>query len=309
MSLDVLLLAVVLTFTIVGYITGILRQILKVTCVILSFFLSGPAAKFLTAHFATAEHIGPLSSYGVVRILAWVGIYVLLRIVAFYINRAVGADTKGVLQPINRRLGGYLGFVEGVGLSLVVLWSLQIWINDEDTIILPKWRGKAADAFFTSWSQGSVAWRLASRYNPLVDYGFVPNMKVLLKAAKTPQVLDALKKNANVQALLNHPKVKALTEDETLRKDLADRDYMAVLTNRNFKAMMSDREVQNLMRNVHVFEILKGELAKSEQAQPAKKTGSAPPKPPPSAQGKARRQADPPRGPTTPPAPQKKSSK
>jgi len=271
MTLDVSLLLLVAVFTLIGYFTGILRQILKVSCVVLSFFLSGPTAKFLTAYFANDEHIGPISSYGVVRIISWIGLYTVLRIVAFYLNRAVGGEKAGVLRPINRRLGGYLGFLEGVGLALVALWSLQIWINDKDTWLFPTWRTKAENVYYASWSQSSVAWRLASRWNPLLDYDIRGKLDLLFQAAQYPEVLQSLTQNANVKGLLNNPKVKAVLEDESFIKDIADHNYFEALSNLKLKAMMSDKEVQELMRKVHFFEILKEELSKIDTSSLKKK--------------------------------------
>jgi hypothetical protein len=204
-----------------------------------------------------------------VRIGAWVGLYVLLRIVAFYLNRAIGAAKGGVLMPINRRLGGYLGFLEGMGLCLVMLWALQIWINDEQTILFPQWRQKAQEAFYASWAQSSLAWRLASHYNPLIDFNLVGKLRVLSKALQYREdIWPVLSHDPSVQALLNHPKVKALMKDEAFRNAMQEKDYMAILRNPGFKAMMSDPGVQALMRNVHVFDILKESLDKRAKREP-----------------------------------------
>lgn len=271
MTLDIFLLLVILTFTLVGYLTGILRQILKVSCVLLAFFMSGPTAKFINVYFDTGEHIGPITSFGLVRIGCWLVLYVLLRILAFYINQAVGADKAGVLRPINRRLGGYLGFLEGVGLSLVVLWALQVWINDEESMLFPTLRSKAALAYSNSWSQSSIAWQLASRWNPLIDWDFLPNIRTLIKVTRHPEVFDAVQQNPQVKKLLRHPKVAAVMRDASIRQALADRDYIAILRNPNFKAMMSDKEVRELTRNVRVFELLRTELDKLGERPPQRK--------------------------------------
>ena len=276
MTLDLLLIIIVLAFTFVSYYTGILRQVLKLACVILSFFLSGPTSRFLCACFATSDHLGPITSYGVVRILSWLGLYVLLRIVAFYLNRAVGADKAGVLRVINRRLGAYLGFLVGVGLALVVLWSLQIWINDEDTFIFPKWRDRAAGSWAASWSQSSVAWRLASRYNPLIDYDVCGKLDLLRRAARHPEVLQSLPQSPSIRTLRENKNVKALLKDEGFLSNIRDHDYIAALSNRNFKAMMSDKDVQRLMREADFFRILKDELGKLQAAPKDKKKAREP---------------------------------
>ena len=276
MTLDLLLIIIVLAFTLVSYYTGILRQVLKLACVILSFFLSGPTSRFLCARFATSDHLGPITSYGVVRILSWLGLYVLLRIVAFYLNRAVGADKAGVLRVINRRLGAYLGFLVGVGLALVVLWSLQIWINDEDTFIFPKFRDKAAGSWAASWSQSSVAWRLASRYNPLIDYDLCGKLNLLRQAALHPQVFQGLSQDPSVKELLKDENVKALLKDEEFLSSIRDHDYIAALSNRQFKAMMSDHKAQELMHKVDFFRILNDELGKLQAAPKGKKKAREP---------------------------------
>jgi uncharacterized membrane protein required for colicin V production len=269
MTLDIVLLVVIAAFTLVGFLTGILRQILRFGCVVLSFILSGPVSK-LFSNYVESEHIGPFSSSLFVRLGAWLGLYVLLRIAAFYVNRAVGTDKQGVLRPINRRLGGLLGLLEGVALALVVLWALQIWVTDKQALLFPGLHGNAAEEVVVSWSRSSVGWRLASRYNPLIDYDVVGKINVLVAAVRTPEIFSSVTQDANVKALLNHPKVRAVKHDDSLTEALADRDYVAILRNPNFRAMMSDPEVQQLMRNVRVFDILKKELERPQNRSPKK---------------------------------------
>jgi uncharacterized membrane protein required for colicin V production len=88
-ALDIFCVLVVACLAIAGYRAGIVRQILLIACLVGAFFLSWPAAPYINAIVLSQASLYPAASYVCSCFLAWLLVYLVLRVIAYYINRSI----------------------------------------------------------------------------------------------------------------------------------------------------------------------------------------------------------------------------
>ena len=90
-TLDVIVLGVVLLFTLIGFLRGLLRKLAGLGALVgacIGFgYVARPATRYLVDHWEGANW---LLVYVVCSVLGWIVLYVLLRVILGYIAGALG---------------------------------------------------------------------------------------------------------------------------------------------------------------------------------------------------------------------------
>ncbi|NOZ22950.1 MAG: CvpA family protein [Planctomycetes bacterium] len=256
MALDIFCVLVLAFLTITGYWAGVIRQVLLLACLIGSFALSreavGPINRLIAPHTA----LSPSASYVLSGFLAWLAIYVILRLIAFYIDRVIGKDRIGQVRPWNKKLGAALGAVKGLILVSIILCGLDVALG------VAVQEGKAGTLY--RMYQSSYSGALMSKINPLAKWRVADRVHTLIEVARNPAVLKGMENEAYIRKIINHPKVRAVTQNPQLDLAVKKRDFLAIWFNKDVQALLSDPEIARLLLNEKIFDILEKRVEQSK---------------------------------------------
>lgn len=264
MALDIFCVLVVAFFAITGYTAGVVMQVLLIGCLIGAFFLSQPAVVYVNVLVAAWTSLPPAASRICSCFLAWTLVYFALRVIGYYLNRAVGRDAVGQLRPWNKKMGALLGAAKGVVLVFVILCGMDV------AVAVARQQGvggKLATMFAESYSGRAIA-----QVNPIGRWRAVDRINTLIEVARHPEVLKGIENEQEVRRLITHPEVVAAVKSRDLEAAWKSQDFNAILRNKEFNALISDKELRHLLLNVKLLDTLEERVKKSAAASP-KKTG------------------------------------
>ena len=119
--LDVIVIIIVVTFMIVGYLRGILHEVLTVAALgvayVASARLQGPMGELLLKFSGMA----PAFAYTVGRVMGGVLIYISLSLAVRLADKRIGRTTAGHLVAWNRNLGALGGLLFGAFMGFCAL--------------------------------------------------------------------------------------------------------------------------------------------------------------------------------------------
>jgi membrane protein required for colicin V production len=254
---DILIVALVVATTLVGYLRGVLRAVLWLAAIVV-------------AHLATralmpglARLMGPALSTSPV---AMAGAYIVVGLVVFcsvmaagqILNRRLGHTERGDVRPWNRRLGAVAGLAAGLVLALVVLLGLDTFA----AMTAPEAGG------FAGAVHRSRLRRAVSDHNPLRDYLLPEALEVLARARRDPQVLDDLREEPHIQELLQHPDVRAVIEDEELREAVENRNLEVLSESEKLRKLYANKELRARLFSEETREALQRVREKAEERNP-----------------------------------------
>jgi len=254
-ALDIFCVLVLAFLTITGYWAGVVRQILLIACLIGSFALAHGAVGPINRLIAARSTMSPSSAYVLSCFLAWMGVYAILRVIAFYINRIIGKDQVGRVRPWNKKLGALLGAVKGLILISIILVGLDVALG------VAVREGKAGMLY--RMYQGSYAGALTSKINPLAKWRVADRVHTLIEVARNPGVLKGMENEAHIRRIIDHPRVRAVTQNRQLELAVRKRDFLAIWLNKDVQALLSDPEITKLLLNEEIFNALEKRVEQS----------------------------------------------
>ena len=208
MMVDVIAGFVPVFFALLGYVRGILREVLYTGAVVGAWIGSGRLAE----HFAPMlQAVGiPASSVPTLsKIAAGVAVFFVLSLVARGADRAIGRDREGEVKPWNRRLGTLAGLAIGVMVAVFL-----VALGDAFLQTFPKRSGPLAKELKQSYLRKQVAEVEAARRLHMTEF---------LKTVRNPKALEReLSKQRQLRELLQDPEVRRLLREHEKQKAFAD---------------------------------------------------------------------------------------
>ena len=260
MALDIFCVLVIVFLTVTGYFAGIVRQILYIVCLIGAFILARPATPYVGAFLASQTQMSPATCYVCSCFLAWLVVYIILRLVAHSINRAIGKDRVGQVRPWNKKLGALLGGAKGLVLVFVILCFLDVAFG------VAKSRGMGGQ--LEKMYARSYSAAIAARISPFTRWRMEDRIDTLIEAARNPQSLKGIENEAEVRRILSHPKVLAVARSRKLDAAWKKRDIAAIMANKDFRALISDPKIASMLLDASLFDALERRVNKSRTAPP-----------------------------------------
>jgi membrane protein required for colicin V production len=230
MKLDLIVLAVVALFGVLGLLSGAAKQLSHWAGLVFGYCAARPLATAL-APVAAAK-------------LGWPPILlnVMLSCSLFFLLSAIGAGIVHLLfakllqghesGPGNRALGAVLGAGKA-GAGIFVALSALLFFE--------KPLAQAAGAF-DSQTKGSAVVAFVRSHNLFAELHLpaLAGVQKMLAAQQDPRAAQALLTNPSLKALLDEPRLKEVLADPSVRKALAAGDTTSLLGSAKLKELLSD---------------------------------------------------------------------
>jgi uncharacterized membrane protein required for colicin V production len=236
MTVDVIVVVVLVIMAALGWRSGALSQVIRITaavCAILgAVWAAGPLRDVLfgpEAEVTTARELGSI-------ILAGIFIYAVIAITGWLITKAVHAASEN-LSKLDRAGGAAMGTLKAV---LLVYFILSI-------VVLLKVPMEKLDPSNALHLRGGTTTGFVEQHNILAPWS-VPNLDRLHDALKVRYYADELDRE---RVLHDHPKavellrkdrVVELAEDRALMQAVLDEGYAYTLSDPRVRALLDDDE-------------------------------------------------------------------
>lgn len=208
MLVDVIAGFVPVFFALLGYVRGILREVLYTGAVVGAWIGSGR----LSEHFAPMLRAVGVPSGTIPtlsRITAGVAVFFVLSLVARGADRAIGRDREGTVKPWNRRLGTLAGLSIGVMVAVFL-----VALGDAYLQTFPKRSGALTKELQQSYLRSQVAEVEAARRLRMTEF---------LKTVRNPKALEReLSKQRRLRELLQDPEVQRLLREHERQRAFAE---------------------------------------------------------------------------------------
>lgn len=199
MNVDLLVLAVLVLFAVLGASSGVLRQMVMLTSTVLGYL----AARYLAPPVATGFTRGPAQPLA--RALAGVLFFFAVMFLAGFLGRTLIARMGGgraVRSPADRGLGALLGAAKA---------ALGLWVVISAFVLLGR---PVGPSFFRLEPQGGDFTGLAADYNAL-DTWVGPTgttLRRVLVALRDPAAGPGLAQDEDLRALLEDPRLQQVIQ-------------------------------------------------------------------------------------------------
>lgn len=204
MVFDVIILAILVVFTVVGYFKGFLNQFISLIAIVLAYWLSprwAPALSGLTRDLLPFSFvIADLFA----RLAVGIVIFICVKIIGKLVEFVMGSKLKE-MAGINRWGGFFFGFLK----SIIIIFIVMIFVT-----LLP---GKVVKKRF-EFLNGSLSYKIAKKYNPVINPEVMENLRGLANTVKSKTRLETITKSAVYQDYLKTKKIDdPLGKKENLR--------------------------------------------------------------------------------------------
>jgi len=234
---------------VIGFIQGILKQIVGICALILASITAVIVPLFV--RFPEMGGKAYLWSYLLLGILIWIPAYLVTSMVLhFFINKFSSPPRFG-----GRCLGLIFGIVKGaiiIGLFIMLIDSLPISYQK----IVPQVYARYSESRMVSILTG---------VNPFTKIRIFTNLYTLLKAISDPSYMELLKKDRDFRRLIETPTIKAVLKDKEIRELLEDRRYAELVSNPKIKAIFRDKTTLQLLLTTDIDdEVIPSSLINAE---------------------------------------------
>jgi len=207
---DFLAVALVVAFTLVGFLRGILRQALSVGAVAAAYLASAVLGGPLAAMVLKWREMSSGMAYMVGRVIGGVVVFVSLSIAVRLADKRFGRTRQGVLRPWNRNLGALAGLLFGMVLALSLLC-----VADAAYKALPDSQSPlvkaAGSSYFRTWITG---------HNPADRLLITDSLKFARIVHSNPEAMEKLSERPEIRELFNDPAVRDVVTDEGLMAEI-----------------------------------------------------------------------------------------
>ena len=232
MNLDLALLALVLTFAVIGAFTGAARQVAQLVAIALAYASSKPIGAYLGPKGAAAFHLPLVLGVVGATFLAFVVGVALIRALLTPVLRGVISGGDPTQRGLDRGLGFLLGGAKVALFAYVVLCALAFV---EQNVNL-------AGSQLVLGPKGSTVFAFAKRHNvfELSQFSQAQDLGRISKARSDPRRATRLRADPAYRALLKDPRFQRALDDPTLRKALETGDYQALLRSDPLLQLLQD---------------------------------------------------------------------
>lgn len=231
MNLDLLVLALVLFFAVLGAMAGGLMQISHIAALVAGGFLAKPlgtrVGPAVAEHFKAPEIVGVLG----VTVFGFFAVYAVVQVVLrMFIKRVI---QNQVLGGMDRILGFGLGAAKSA-LILYVLLSALIFFERPFTSI----------THYQFDTRGSKVADLVREENLFTRFSF-PGTRGLTAVARAATNPSAAADDPDLAALAHDPKVAEVLKTGELQRALQNGDAVALLRSNRVMAVLTDPKLQD----------------------------------------------------------------
>jgi uncharacterized membrane protein required for colicin V production len=255
MWIDLGAVLVVLIYTTLGLIQGVIAQIFRLVGLVLVVLYARFVAE--SGGYWIALHLGvhPAVSYGISLIGGALILYAVCALFGRAVTRwATGSDDAS--REVNWTLGALLGFAKGILVAFLLLAMMAM---------VP-----AASLGRHPWIQTQLrrSWLLerVRPVNPLPEVRFLADIEDYKKVYENPEAQRILERQPAVIELLNLPRVREAVSDEQLRAIVQEKNWQELFVNEKFLALLFDPEVRAKLNKVKPRDALR----QAEELHPKK---------------------------------------
>ncbi len=253
MGLDIICIAFVAIFCILGLLSGFLSQIVRLAALVGAFVLAYSAAAYTKPLLLKWMNVDTLMGDLLSLFLGWVACYIAIILVGTIIARAI-KKSSGSIKALDRVLGGGLGSAKGFLIVYLIACGLVL-LREPIEDLVPK-------EYFDL--KGSRLAAFAEEHNVLTRVG-IPDLEKLQGLA------TAFRNKQQRRALLKDPAMKDLRRNKAFQRLLKDKDFQravnekqlnAILNNPSFRAAINDPEIRKMLTTLDLERI--SELANTK---------------------------------------------
>jgi membrane protein required for colicin V production len=250
-NLDLALLALVLTFAILGAFAGAARQVAQLVAIGVGYFCAKPIGAFLGPKVAAGFNLPLVLGVVGATFAVFVAMVMLVRYLLTFVLRRIisGGDPRE--RALDRGLGFVLGGAKVALFAYVVLCALAF--VESNIAVAGKQLGVSP--------KDSIAFTLAKKHNvfQLAQFSQVEALSQIAKARNDPKKAGRLR---------GDPAFKALTKDPRFAKALDDPALRAALVSGNYQALLRSNPVMQLLQDPTAAERLSAAAAAAEGRGP-----------------------------------------
>ena len=200
MLFDVILLAAIIIFTIIGYFKGFLSQFSSVIGIILAYWLSPKWVHFIQGPVRDLFPFSYVISDMFSRLFIGILIFILVKLIGKIIEFMFTSKVKE-LGTVNRWGGFFFGFLKT---SLFVMLLMTF------VTLIPNSVVKKRFGFLES----SATYRLSKKYNPVINPQVMESIRKVSSLLKDPKKLEIINKSAVYNDYLKTKNLKNPLTDE-----------------------------------------------------------------------------------------------
>jgi hypothetical protein len=233
--IDLVALGLLAFFTVAGIYQGLVPQLFRIGALVLVWLLVKPLGTVFSLLFWPFGIRG-LTGYYLGVLVGAVVVYGALSLLGRYLSDRF-INTRTSRMELHSKLGGYLGFIKGllvVVLVLFLLGSLPDGYLDKKPTMGAAVRG--------SWSV-----TLANLVNPFPRLTFFDDLSAYQQLLRDPAAVERLKEQPAFQQLREQPAVKKALGDPEVARKLEELDYRYLLADPKVAPLLWDPEVRKLL--------------------------------------------------------------
>ncbi len=249
MTLDLILVAVVMAFGLLGWLSGFWMQVMRLGVLVVSYLLAGLIGSFMGMSIARSLGIPILLGDVAGSFLAFIGLYMILSTIGWRLMRGIRrktANTAG-LRFLNSAAGAGFGMLKA-GFILFMLLNAAVLLEGHF--------GQKMKNSELGYDK-SVLVRVARKHNIIesMHLPMVGNVEALGRLGSDPAFRRKVANDPNIRALLAHPKIKRLLGDRALVSASRSRDFSALMSNPRLNEALEDPEVQKLVDKIDLSKL------------------------------------------------------
>jgi hypothetical protein len=233
--IDLAVVGVLLLFTVLGIYQGLVPQLFRVGALVLIWLLIKPLGYVFSLVFWPFGLRG-LTGFYLGALVGAVVVYVALGFLGRYLSdRFINIRTSRM--ELHSKLGGYLGFIKGLLVVVLVLFLLGA-LPEGYLEKKPKLGAQV---------KGSWAVTLANLVNPFPRLTVFDDLKAYQRLLKDPAAMDRLAEQPAFQQLHEQSAIKEMLADPEVMRKLDEMDYRALLADPKVARVLWDPEVRRLL--------------------------------------------------------------
>ncbi len=254
MTIDLIFAGAVMGFGLLGWISGLWMQLMRLTVLVASYLLAGVIGKPLGPVMAKSFGIPMLMGQAVGTFAAFLILYLVLSTIGWRIlrgRRRSKNEKDGEKVAHRRRIDSIAGCAFGmakVGLILFILLNAVVLV--EKHLAGPLRNPRMG-------YHNSLMVKLARDHNMLrgLHLPVVGDIQSLSRLGTDPAFRAKVAADPQLQKVINHPKIRGLLNDRAIVNASKRRDISALMANPLLNQALQDPEVRKLLSEIDLSKI------------------------------------------------------
>jgi uncharacterized membrane protein required for colicin V production len=246
MGLDIVCLAIVAVFVVLGLLSGFLAQIVRLAALIGAFLLAYSASVYTRPLLMRWMDVDSIAGNLLSLLLGWIGCYIAIIVIGTIVVRIL-KNSSDSIKLLDRFLGGALGSVKGLLIVYLLACALVLLRAPLQEFVPEKQLDLKESRFAAFAERHNVFSRIAL---PEVD-----KLKELTAAFDNQEGHRALLDDRTIMALRRNQAFQRLMKDEAFHKAVSERQLDAILNNPSLRAAMNDPEIRKILSTLDLERI------------------------------------------------------